>query len=287
MQVFMPNFPGNRENFELIKSYTRTAFSGWFDPFDSMTGGLYEGQTIMIGGATGAGKTSLAVNLARKLGQRCNVVYISTETSFVEIAKRVLEKYDKYENIPPMSLTIFDEDDENAPVRHKGIRFTPEYYNLDNADVILLDYIKSDTLEAVEGSRTMRELVDTWRRFAEKTKKSVVLFTQIRDINVRTDNVQFTDFWLSTSMVQPCYAVLGISRIKSQKGYSEVAVDVIKNRNQGPGNMTVGRFCLKIDTNNCEIIDYTSPFTFSEIKDNMKNLIYENAARNFLGGINV
>lgn len=280
MQIFTPNFPGDMITFDAIKAYTKTPFSGWFDSFDSMTGGLYEGQTIMIGGATGAGKTTFAVNLARKLAQKCNVVYISTETSNIEIAKRVLDKYSKYEDVPPMSLVIYDEDSERAPIRCKATRFTPAYYDLSTADVIIVDYLKSDTLDAVEGSRTMRDLVDQWRRYAEKEGKCVILFTQIRDIDVSKDKVEFTDFWLSTSMGQPCYAVLGISRITSKRGYAEVAVDVIKNRNRGTSDMTIGRFCLKVDTCNCEIVDSTEPFAFSDIKNNMKNPEYKSTTNN-------
>lgn len=261
MNTFKPNFPGSKELFDAIKDFKKVPVCGWFDRFDEMTGGFYEGQTIIIGGSTGGGKTTLAVNLVHTLATRFNVAYISTETSSVEIAQRVLKRYLTYETIPPMSLLLLDEDAmHNSRRSGPAMRFTPQCYDgLDESDFIILDYLKTDCVDATEGGRQMRELVDIWRRYAESTGKIVILFSQIQDWTVdKFGNFStYNDFWLSKTMCQPAYTVLAVHRVESFKGQITSAVDVIKNRNSGTSQYILGRFTVTMNTDLCSI-DHTS-----------------------------
>lgn len=274
MNAFTPNFPGSSELFTMIKDFKKVPVCGWFSRFDEMTGGFYKGQTIIIGGSTGGGKTTLAVNLVHHLAIKFNVAYISTETSSIEIAQRVLKRYNLYKEVPPMSLQIFDEDAmRNSKRIGLDKRFSPACYDgLDNADFVILDYLKTDCVDATEGGRQMRELVDIWRRYAETTGKIVILFSQIQDWKTDTfgNFSTYNDFWLSKTMCQPAYTVLAVHRVEALKGQITSAVDVIKNRNSGTSEYILGRFLVTLDTNNCEINSVSEIKPENQAKDMLK-----------------
>jgi replicative DNA helicase len=65
--------------------------SGLID-LDKKTTGFHPGQLIIIGGRPGMGKTSLALNIAQKVGihEKRNVVYFSLEMSGQELTSRIL-----------------------------------------------------------------------------------------------------------------------------------------------------------------------------------------------------
>lgn len=274
MNAFQPNFPGSQELFTMIKDFKKVPVCGWFNRFDEMTGGFYEGQTIIIGGSTGGGKTTLAVNLVHQLATRFNVAYISTETSEIEIAQRVLKRYNSYKDVPPMSLQIFDEDSmRNSRRVGPAMRYTPQCYDgLDNVDFVILDYLKTDCVDATEGGRQMRELVDIWRRYAETTGKIVILFSQIQDWKTDTfgNFSSYNDFWLSKTMCQPAYTVLAVHRVEALKGKITSAIDVIKNRNSGTSEYILGRFVVTLNTDNCEIDSVSEIKPENQAKDMVK-----------------
>lgn len=74
--------------------------------FDRLTcGGLVEGQMILLAGAPGIGKSTLMLQLAGKLSESKNVLYVSGEESSSQIAGRAARLGVKGDNITLLSET--------------------------------------------------------------------------------------------------------------------------------------------------------------------------------------
>lgn len=266
MHKFNPTSPQSEEVYRDIINSRNRPFTHWFHQFDMMTGGLYLGQCMVIGGATSAGKSTIAIQLMMQLSELYNTLYISTETPSDDILRRAWLRFGGNYPGKIYAHEVIDESAFEAMMKEWGLPFdnmcVPSSYMIPTAgnsdlieeyDIIILDYLKTDSADSIEGSRTMRSMVDAWRRYAEDKNKLVILFTQIRDWSTkeRGNFTTYSDFWLSTSMCQPAYTVLGVHRLQSAPGMIISAVDVIKNRNIGDGEYNIGRFCIKMDTKNC------------------------------------
>ncbi len=74
--------------------------------FDRLTcGGLVEGQMILLAGAPGIGKSTLMLQLAGKLSENKNILYVSGEESSSQIAGRAARLGVKGDNITLLSET--------------------------------------------------------------------------------------------------------------------------------------------------------------------------------------
>lgn len=246
---------------QFYKSYSEKPMCGWFNGYDRMTGGIYIGDTIVIGGETNSGKTLMAINALQHFSTITKTAYISTETSKASLLSRYYQAYTLSECIKrdnERSYVILDGySDAKETADGKMYYFYPESYDIADSNVIILDYLKlTDGADAVDGSRTIRELVDSWRRYCADNGKTCILFCQLKDWSNNTwgNYTTNSDFWVSTSMTQPATVVMAMRYIDKDRTTNTVAVDIIKNKHYVPDTITQGRFIMTLDMITNEVI---------------------------------
>ena len=264
---------------EFYKNYSETPVCGWFKGYDSMTGGIYYGDTIIVGGETNSGKTLMAINALQHFSKITKTAYISTETSKASLLSRYYQAYTvpecikrdnerSYVILDGYADVIVDDGDTRRQL------FSPDAYRIDDCNVIILDYLKlTDSADAVDGSRSIRELVDSWRRYCADNGKVCILFCQLKDwsSNAWGNYTTNSDFWVSTSMTQPATVVMAMRYIDKEGATNTVAVDIIKNKHYVPDAITQGRFIMGSDMITNEVILCTEPVKPVEAPDIAKS----------------
>lgn len=246
---------------EFYKNYSEKPMCGWFNGYDRMTGGIYIGDTIVVGGETNSGKTLMAINALQHFSTITKTAYISTETSKASLLSRYYQGYTLSECIKrdnERSYVILDGyNDAKENEDGKVYYFYPDTYDITDSNIIILDYLKlTDSADAVDGSRSIRELVDSWRKYCAENGKTCILFCQLKDwsTNVWGNYTTNSDFWVSTSMTQPATVVMAMRHIDKDGTNNTVAVDIIKNKHYIPDAITQGRFIMGTDMITNEVI---------------------------------
>lgn len=258
---------------KMVEEYNELPDYKWFDNFNKMTGGFYNGQLLLIGGATNAGKTMLACNILHTLASNGNVVgYITTETRELKVLKRIMSR--GRDEVRNYDLNVYDSSTKPATRRVACDIYSPKYYGdalLEN-DIVLFDYIKTDARDALEGSRELRSVVDDWSNWAIDNDKVVVMFAQLKDW--RNDQKgEFSgsnDFWFSTAITQPADTVMCVRRVGFSDGKTKLACDIFKNRTPQDGEIGYGRFLMDVDVKRCEIVNQGKIVSEEFAKDLLK-----------------
>lgn len=136
-----------------------------FEEFDRvLTGGVVKGQTILIGGIPGIGKSTLIIEIANKLSLKgLEVLYISGEESPQQIAQRAKRLKIESEKITVASITDISEIIKTAN------ELNPEVLIIDSIQTVYHPQYPSSTASPVQIRECTSELVKV-----AKTKNIIV-----------------------------------------------------------------------------------------------------------------
>ncbi len=238
----------------------------WFDDFNNVLGGIYNGQVLVIGGGQNAGKTTLALNILHKVASQGKVAgYISTEMEKDAILKRLSGRDD----VVGCKYNILDSSTKAATLRVATDMYSPKFYGdkLDDNDIVILDYLRTDELDAVAGSRIMSSLAREWKEFASKKQKPVVIFAQIKDFEDEERFSEFKDFWYSTSLTFAVDAAMCVRHVVDDGETVHLCCDTLKTRNAQKGQSSRSRFFIGYRYETYEIVSQSKIVSKLEAKE--------------------
>jgi replicative DNA helicase len=226
-----------------------------FKTFDDVNGGFFRGSLVTIGGATGAGKSTVIGQLAKnqaELGYKVNVVPL--EMSHVEMVARYLANITGYDNTKVLLKRLATGEREEAlrkwerferRIEKRGGRLTifkpKQDMSLEelmaalhsyNADVTYVDYIS--LLKGADGEDQWRQLGAIGRFgkiYAESHNKVMALAAQVNE----EGKLRYSKAVGEHSSTAWSFVATKESR---EKGY--LNVQMFKARNQRMMNFTLG-----------------------------------------------
>ena len=238
----------------------------WFDDFNNVLGGLYNGQVLVIGGGQNAGKTTLALNILHTVASQGKVAgYISTEIEKDEIIKRLSGRDD----VVGYKYNILDSGTKAASVRVATDMYSPKFYGdkLDDSDIVILDYLRTDQLDAVAGSRVMSSIAREWKEFAYKKHQPVVIFAQLKDAEDEERFSEFKDLWYSTSLTFAVDAAMCVRHVIDDGETVHLCCDTLKTRNAQKGQSSRSRFFIGYRYETYEIVTQSKIVSKLEAKE--------------------
>ncbi len=242
------------------------AISTGFDTLDHYIIGLYRSNLIILGGRPGAGKTALALNIARNIcvNSKKKCAYFNLEMRDDEVAERLLAyqaeipsdkiksgalEVEDWRRISD-ALTfyrdadIFIDDTPNITVpeikarvrRHKDI------------DVVIVDYLGliQPTVRADNRVQEVQEITRSLKIMAKDLDVPVICCAQLNRNSVKSKDTtpQLSDLRESGSIEQDADIVLLISENKPESADEEgdepsntIRLSVAKNRHGSTGNI--------------------------------------------------
>lgn len=141
-----------------------------FDEFDLVLGGgIVSGSLILIGGEPGVGKSTLLLELCRRLSPKYKILYVSGEESYSQLSLRA-----KRMEVQSESILLSNETSMESIV---------EMIYYEKPDVVLVDSIQTITKSSLEnqaGTVTqLRECTQGLLEIAKKTSTPIILVGHI------------------------------------------------------------------------------------------------------------
>jgi len=196
-----------------------------FKTIDALTKGIVGGETIVIGGATSSGKTTLAVNMAARMvndGKR--ILFVTLEmtkaqlTSRVMIANRVVE--------PFLGNLIYQRNDELSWSSVDGL--IAAAIEEQQVDMVIIDHLHYFTRELHNVAEDLGRITKEFKKNAIRYQVPIVIISHTR----KGEGNSIDDLRGSSYIAQDADIVLMVERERDGDG-KHILVSIVKNRNRG------------------------------------------------------
>ena len=174
---------------------------------DDATGGIWYDDLVILGAATGVGKTELAIDIALSgVASGKRVYYLALEASAMEMESRItyksLEPYYKMnykdfyggkyvpesameqarEDAKVITKTLFCKYKDNGPYTIQSLN-RDIFSNVDNADLFIVDHLHFFDTEGFNENREVKEIMMKIRDLVLYTQKAVLLVSHLRKMD--------------------------------------------------------------------------------------------------------
>lgn len=238
-----------------------------FKQLDSMLSGLQGSQLIIIAGRPGAGKTSIALNMAQNIAikSKVPVAMFSLEMSKEQLALRMMCSEALVDSEKIRHGTVSDEDFDSLSLAVKSLAGAPIYVD-DTPTITVMEMLAKarrlkqdkglglvviDYLQLMTGSgrRESRQLevsgmTRSLKIMAKEVNVPIILLSQLsRAVEQReSKRPQLSDLRESGSIEQDADVVMFLSRDKEaqEQGSNDVRLIVAKQRSGPTGDIILG-----------------------------------------------
>jgi replicative DNA helicase len=197
-------------NFNIIFDKAEEVFTTGFNNLDAKIKGFQKGQLIVLGGLAGAGKSTLAINLAVNYAKRSKVAnIISYEMTNQAITKIALQNYHK-KNEYQLTKDFLNE--EKTPIQKfitltsnlsSDINNIKEHIKSQTADLIIIDHLQLLSVKDAKDIYTKTSILTRELKLsAMTTNKTILLISQLnRNYAIRSNKIpQLSDLRNSSSI---------------------------------------------------------------------------------------
>ncbi|TXH43696.1 MAG: hypothetical protein E6Q97_33770 [Desulfurellales bacterium] len=205
---------------------------------DTLRGGLRDGQSIVIGGRPGAGKSVLMVQIGAAVAQSgTGVLIVSLEMMKEELIDRLSRTID-FDRLPQLPLYFIDSTSDLGTIQSL-VRVACRRYKI---GLIVIDYLQLMEVPSSKHDSRERQIATISRRLkrmALDLQKPVIVGSQLNRESTKKGKPTLADLRESGSIEQDADIVLLLSA--SDDG-PETLLQVAKQRGGGTGEIT-----LKLD----------------------------------------
>ncbi len=239
-----------------------------FSQLDNFTGGLHNGDLVIVAGRPSIGKTSFSLNLALNFAKAAkNVLFFSLEMEHSELTKRLLASYGERnahtirvgdmsdDNKKTLIATADKMKDLNIWIKDDPMMSSAEIistarrlsFKVDTIDLIVIDYLQLISEPRVKDRSRNDEVAYVSRRMkflARELDTPVVCLSQLSRASARENRAPvMSDLRDSGAIEQDADLVIFLYSTDKQAKHNDKAVEVQlrldKNRNGPTGNCTL------------------------------------------------
>lgn len=198
--------------------------SSGFQTIDGLTKGMVGGETIVIGGATSSGKTTLAVNMAaRIINKQKNVLFVTLEMTKAQLTSRILVANSESEH--SLSHLVYQRSDELNWSSVDGL--IKEAVEQMGVEVVIIDHLHYFTRELQHVSEDLGRITKEFKKNAVRYNIPIIIISHTR----KGEGNSIDDLRGSSYIAQDADIVLMVER--ESDGGKHLLVSIVKNRNRG------------------------------------------------------
>lgn len=195
-----------------------------FRTIDNLTKGMVGGETIVIGGSTSSGKTTLAVNItSRIITTGKTVLFVTLEMTKGQLTSRILVANQSSED--HLSNLVYQRSDELNWASIDGL--IKEAVEQMGVEVVVIDHLHYFTRELQNVAEDLGRITKEFKKNAVRYKIPVVIISHTR----KGEGNSIDDLRGSSYIAQDADIVLMVEREKDNGKH--VLVTIVKNRNRG------------------------------------------------------
>jgi replicative DNA helicase len=203
--------------------------SSGYPSIDRLTKGFVGGEMVVIAGKTSFGKTTLAMNIANRMGLAGKrILFVSMEMTHVELTSRYMfingGENEDYTTVA--ANTLFQKNDELDWKSIDGlIEHAKEALNV---DIVIIDHLHYFTRELQNVAEDLGRITKEIKKNAIRHDIPVLLISHVRKTN---QSATMEDLRGSSYIAQDADIVLMVGRIPEDESLMIVRIE--KNRNRG------------------------------------------------------